>query len=74
MKIATGRIQRGAVVTRARFPEGARVRIVLEDDRPPAALDPDEEAGMLKGIQEIEEGKGLPVSRLRTKLRRHRSR
>ena len=70
MKIATGRIVKGAVVTRARFPEGARVRIVLEDDRPPAELEPDEEAGMLKGIQEFKEGKGMPVSRLRAKLRR----
>lgn len=70
MKIATGRIVRGEVVTRARFPEGARVRIVMEDDRPPVDLDPDEEAGMLKGIQEFEQGKGLPASRLRAKLRR----
>ena len=70
MKIATGRIVKGSVVTRTRFPEGARVRIVLEDDRPPALLDPDEEAGMLKGLEEFEQGKGLPISRLRTRLRR----
>lgn len=71
MKVAAGRIVKGAVVTRARLPEGARMRIVLEDNRPPVHLDPDEEAGMLKGLQEFEEGKGLPISRLRTKLRRH---
>ena len=70
MKVASGRIVKGAVVTRARFREGARVRIIEEDDRPPVALDPDEEAGMLKGLQEFEQGKGLPISRLREKLRR----
>ena len=71
MKIATGRIVKGAVVTRARFPEGARVRIVQEDERSPIDLDPGEEAGMLKGLQEFEDGKGRPASRLRAKLRRH---
>jgi hypothetical protein len=71
MKIATGRIVKGAIVTRARFPEGAHVRIVREDQRPPVELDPDEEAGMLKGLQEFDEGKGRPASRLRAKLRRH---
>jgi hypothetical protein len=72
MKVASGRIVKGSVVTRARFPEGARVRIVLEDTRPAVALDPDEEAGMLKGLQELESGRGRPISRLRTLLRRHR--
>jgi len=71
MKVATGRIVKGAVVTRARFPEGARVRIIQEDDRPPVDLDPDEQAGMLKGLQEIASGQGQPASRLRRKLRRH---
>lgn len=71
MKVATGRIVKGAVVTRARFRDGARVRIIEEDERPPVDLDPDEEAGMLRGLQEIEDGKGLPVSQLRAKLRRH---
>ena len=71
MKVATGRIVNGAVVTRARFPEGSRIRIVLEDDRPPLDLDLDldEETGMRKGIQEFAEGKGLPASRLRARLR-----
>lgn len=72
MRIATGRIVKGAVVTRARFPEGAKVHIIAEDDRPPVDLDPDEEAGMLKGLQELEQGHGVSVARLRAKLRRVR--
>lgn len=70
MKIASGRVVKGTVVTRTRFPEGARVRIVQEDERSPIDLDPDEEAGMLKGLQEFESGQGRPASRLRAKLRR----
>lgn len=68
MKVATGRIVMGRVVTRARLREGARVRIIEEDDRPPVDLDPDEEAGMLKGLKDFEEGKGMPISRLQKKL------
>jgi hypothetical protein len=70
MRIATGRVVKGAIVTRARFPEGTKVRILAEDNRPPVALDPDEEAGMLKGLREFEEGRGRPATRLRAKLRR----
>ena len=47
------------------------VVVLVEDKSPPVDLDPDEEAGVLKGIQEFKEGKGLPISRLRAKLRRH---
>jgi hypothetical protein len=72
MKVAHGRVVRGAVRTRARFPEGARLTLIQHDDRPPVELDPIDEAGVLKGIAEIETGKGIPVSRLRRKLRQHR--
>jgi len=70
MKVAQGRVVRGEITTRARFPEGARLTLVQHDERPPVALDPDEEAGVLAGIAEIDAGKGIPVSRLRRKLRR----
>jgi len=71
MKVAEGRVVRGAIRTRARFPEGARLTLIQHDDRPPIQLDPDEEAGVLKGIREIEAGKGIPVAKVRAKLRRH---
>ena len=69
MKVAIGRITRGAVITRARFPEGARVWIVSDDERAPLDLDPDGEAGVLLGLRQFAEGKGKPISRLRAKLR-----
>lgn len=72
MKVAEGRVVRGAIKTRARFPEGARLTLVQHDERPPVALDSEEEAGVLKGIAEIEEGRGIPASRLQRKLRRRR--
>jgi hypothetical protein len=70
MKVAQGRVVRGAITTRARFPEGARLTLVQHDERPPVDLDPDEEAGVLAGIAEIAAGKGVAASRLQRKLRR----
>jgi hypothetical protein len=71
MPAVSGRVVKGKVVTRARLREGARVVVLVEDRGPPVDLDPDEEAGVLKGIQEFKDGKSMPISRLRTKLRRH---
>ena len=72
MKVAAGRVVHGAIKTRARFPEGARLTLVQHDERPPIELDAEEEAGVLKGIAEIEAGRGISVSRLQHKLRRRR--
>jgi hypothetical protein len=71
MSAVAGRVVKGKIVTRVRLREGERVVVLREDHRAPVDLDPDEEAGVLKGIQEFEEGKAFPVSRLRAKLRRH---
>lgn len=71
MPAVPGRVVKGKIVTRARLREGARVVVLVEDNSPPVDLDPDEEAGVLKGIQEFEEGKSRPASELRAKLRRH---
>jgi hypothetical protein len=43
------------------FPEGTRLTLAPHDDGPPVDLDPDEEAGVLKGIAEIAAGRGIPV-------------
>lgn len=65
MSAVTGRVVKGKVVTRTRLREGERVLVLREDDRPPIALDPDEEAGVLKGIDEIRAGKGIPLDKFR---------
>ena len=47
-----------------------RLTLVQHDNRPPIELEAIEEAGVLKGIAEIEAGKGIAAARLRKKLRR----
>ena len=61
---------KGKIVTRARLREGERVVVLREDTRPPIPLDPDEEAGILKGIEEIKAGEGIPLDRFLRKIRR----
>jgi hypothetical protein len=58
VKIAPGRVVRGAVA------------LVEPDKRTPIGLDPDDEAAILKGITQIEAGRGIPAARLQAKLRR----
>lgn len=70
MKTAQAKVVRGTIVTRSKFREGARLTLVEHDDRTPLIIDPDDEAAILKGISEIEAGRGIPVARVRAKLRR----
>ena len=69
MRLASARVVKGSIVTRARFPEGTRLTLVPHDDESPVGLDPDEEAGVLKGITEIAASRGIPVRTVRRKLR-----
>lgn len=70
MKAARAKIVKGKIVTRARFPEGASLTILMDDDRPPVDLAPDDEEAMLRGIASIRAGKGVPLDELRALLRR----
>lgn len=72
MKTAQAKIVGGAIVTRAKFREGARLTLVVHDEREPITLNPDDEAAILAGISEIKAGRGIPVARVRAKLRSRR--
>ena len=69
MKAARARVVKGRIVTRAKFPEGARLTVVMRED-PPIDLTSDEEEAMLRGIASIEAGKGIPLDEFRAILRR----
>jgi hypothetical protein len=72
MKTAQAKIVGGAIVTRAKFREGARLTLVVHDERKPVTLSLDDEAAILAGISEIEAGQGITVARARAKLRGRR--
>ena len=70
LKAARARVVKGRIVTRAKFPEGARLTILMDDDRPPIELEPEDEDAMLRGIESIKAGKGVPLDEIRAILRR----
>lgn len=70
MKAARAKVVKGKIVTRAKFPEGADLTIVMREKRPPIDLAPDEEEAMLRGIESIKAGKGIPLDQFRAVLRR----
>ena len=61
---------KGKIVTRAKFPEGAELTVVLREKQPAIDLTADEEEAMLRGIASIKAGKGVPLAELRAILRR----
>ena len=70
VRAARARVVKGKIVTRAKFPEGARLTILMDDDRPPIELEPEDEDAMLRGIDSIKAGKGVPLDEFREILRR----
>ena len=70
MKSARARVVKGKIVTRARFPEGAKLTILMDDERSPIDLSSDDEAAMLRGLASIKAGTGLALDRFRALLRR----
>jgi hypothetical protein len=70
MKAARAKVVKGRIVTRAKFPEGAELTVVLREKAPPIDLTPDEEEAMLRGIASIKAGRGIPLDEFRAILRR----
>ena len=70
MKSARAKVVKGTIVTRAKFPEGARLTILMDDDGPPVDLSPDDEAAMIKGLASIKAGKGISLEAFRARRRR----
>lgn len=70
MKSARAKVVKGKIVTRAKFPEGAELTVVMRDKAPPIILSTDEEEAMLRGIASIKAGRGIPLEEFRAILRR----
>lgn len=70
MKAARAKVVKGKIVTRARFPEGAELTVVMREKQPPIDLAPEEEEAMLRGLESIRAGNGMPLHQFRTILRR----
>lgn len=70
MRTARARVSKGKIVTRARFPEGAELTVVMRDEEPSIDLTAEQEEAMLSGIASIRAGKGIALDEFRAILRR----
>lgn len=70
MKAARAKVVKGKIVTRAKFPEGAELTVVLREKKPPIDLTAEEEEAMLRGIASIKAGRAIPLDEFRAILRR----
>jgi len=70
MKAARAKVVKGRIVTRARFPEGAKLVLVEQQDQTPVVLSPDDEEAILRGLATIRAGRGISLEQFRAVLRR----
>jgi hypothetical protein len=69
MKAARAKVVHGKIVTRARFPEGAKLTVVMREKPPPIELSREEEDAMLRSLESIKAGKGTPLAQVHAILR-----
>jgi predicted sugar kinase len=64
MRTARAKVVNGKVVTKARFPEGTKLLLVIDEPQP--AIEPDEEdaAAIRRARASIRAGRKIPLERL----------
>ena len=70
MRTARARVVNGKIVTRAKFPEGTKLVLVIDEPRPPLAIDEEDEQAFDEAAAAIREGKTIPIEAVREILRR----
>jgi hypothetical protein len=70
MRSAKAKVQGGKIVTRAKFPEGTKLLLVVDEPAAPIALDPDDERAFEAGLAEVRAGRGIPLATFRAILQR----
>jgi len=71
-RTATATVVNGKIVTRAKFPEGTKLRLEeqLPDEELDVQLDAEDIAAIDRALESIRQGKGIPVEVVRARMRR----
>jgi hypothetical protein len=69
-RTATAKVVDGKVVTRAKFPEGTKLILLVDDPEPPIELDADDEKAIDRALASVRDGKGISLDRFRAILQR----
>lgn len=70
MRSARAKVVKGKIVTRARFPEGTKLYLVVDEPVPPVELDAEDEAAIDLALASVRAGKGISLKRFRAILQR----
>lgn len=69
MRSARAKVVKGKIVTRAKFPEGTKLLLVVDEPQPEVELDADDVEALDAAITAAREGKLIPWETLRASLR-----
>ncbi len=70
MRAARAKVVKGKIVTRAKFPDGTKLYLVVDEPVPPVVLDADDEAAIDRALASVRAGKGISLTRFRAILSR----
>ena len=70
MRNARAKVVNGKIVTRAKFPEGTKLLLVVDEPQPEIELDDDDELAIERARSSIRSGKGIPMDKFLAVLRR----
>jgi hypothetical protein len=69
MRSARAKVVKGKIVTRAKFPEGTKLFLVVDEPQPEIELDDDDLKALDDAIAAAREGRLIPWETLRASLR-----
>lgn len=69
-RTANARVVGGKIVTRAKFPEGTKLILQVDEPAPPVDLTEEDERAIEQALASVRAGKGISVDKFRAILRR----
>lgn len=69
MRTARAKVLKGKIVTRAKFPEGTKLLLVVDEPQPAIELDDEDRKALDEAIRASREGTLIPLETVRALLR-----
>lgn len=63
MRSARAKVVNGKIITRAKFPEGTRLFLVIDEPQPEIEFDEEDELAIERARTSIRAGKGIPMDK-----------
>lgn len=70
MRSARAKVVNGKIVTRAKFPDGTKLFLVVDEPQPEVELDDDDEKAFDEAMASVRRGEAIPLETFRTILQR----